>query len=134
MRVVNFRTTFAIFFDRQLLPLTPHVEQSQNVVEDLMQTQLRCRTTAASGKMRQDKCFELRKAQLRWNRLPALTSSHSGHPENWTIAYPVSAAENPGLQRLADKFACLEKTATSRKNEVWLNPERVQPEELRQFA
>src|ERR1700688_430103 len=63
--------------------------------------------------MRQDKCFELRKAQLRWNRLPALTSSHSGHPENWTIAYPVSEAENPGLQRLADKFACLEKPATS---------------------
>jgi hypothetical protein len=26
----------------------------------------------------------------------------------------VSAAENPGLQRLADKFACLEKPATSR--------------------
>jgi hypothetical protein len=50
---------------------------------------------------------------LRWNRLPALTSSHSGHPENWTIAYPVSAAENPSLQRLADNFACLEKPATS---------------------
>jgi len=64
--------------------------------------------------MRQDKCFELRKAQLRWNRLPTLTSSHSGHPENWPIAYPVSAAENPGLQRLADKFAYLEKPATSR--------------------
>jgi hypothetical protein len=63
--------------------------------------------------MRQDKCFELRKAQLRWNRLPALTSSHSGQPENWATAYPVSAAENQGLQRLADKFACLEKPATS---------------------
>jgi hypothetical protein len=79
-----------------------------------MQIQLWCRTTAASGEMRQDKCFELHKAQLRWNGLPALTSSHSGHTENWTISYPVSATENPSLQRLADKFACLEKPATSR--------------------
>jgi hypothetical protein len=34
----------------------------------------------------------------------------------------VSAAENPGLQRLADKFACLEKPATSRM----LNSLRIQ--------
>jgi hypothetical protein len=33
--VVNFRTTFAILVDRQLLPLTAQIEQLQNVVEDL---------------------------------------------------------------------------------------------------
>jgi hypothetical protein len=43
------------------------------------------------------KCFELPGTQLRWNRLPKSTSSHSGHPEDWTLAYPVASAENPGL-------------------------------------
>src|SRR5271165_1332032 len=50
---------------------------------DLMKTQLRCRTTATDGKIRQDKLFKLPKTQLRWNRLSTLTSSHSGLPENW---------------------------------------------------
>ena len=64
-RVVNFRTPLAIFFDRQFLPLTTQIQQPQNVVEDRMQIQLRCRTTAADGKMRQDKFFELQNIQLR---------------------------------------------------------------------
>src|SRR4051794_27333818 len=42
-RVMNLRTTFAILVDRQLLPLTTHIKQVQNVVEDLVQAKLRCR-------------------------------------------------------------------------------------------
>jgi hypothetical protein len=37
---VDLGTTFAILIDRQLLPLTAQIEQVQNVVEDLEQTQL----------------------------------------------------------------------------------------------
>jgi hypothetical protein len=36
-RVVDFRTTLGIRFNRQHLPLTPHVQQLQDLVEDLMQ-------------------------------------------------------------------------------------------------
>src|SRR3954451_5609409 len=47
--VVDLRTTFAIFVDRQFLPLTSQIEQLQNVIEDLEQTQLRSPTAAADG-------------------------------------------------------------------------------------
>src|SRR3954447_21919824 len=46
--VVDLRTTFAIFLDRQLLPLAADIEQVKNIVEDLEQTELWCRP-AASG-------------------------------------------------------------------------------------
>jgi hypothetical protein len=36
-------------------------------------------------KMRQDKLFKLPQPQLRRNRFPPLTPSHSGPPENWTL-------------------------------------------------
>jgi hypothetical protein len=56
---VDFGTTVAILVDRQFLPLTPQIEQLQNVVKDLEQTQLRCWPTAAGGKVRQDKLLML---------------------------------------------------------------------------
>src|ERR1700680_3693433 len=45
-RVVNFRTTFAIFFDRQLLPLTPHVERKHlaTTVHFFLDVTVRCTT------------------------------------------------------------------------------------------
>src|SRR3954452_23154612 len=85
--VVDLRTTFAILVDRQLLPLTPQIEQLQNVVEDLEQTQLRCWSTAAGGKVRQDKLFKQSEPQLRGNRLPTAASSHSDSPENWILVF-----------------------------------------------
>jgi hypothetical protein len=75
-RVVDFRTTFGIPFNRQRLPLTSHLQRLQDVVEDLVQPQRRCRTAPPPAQMRQDKLLELLNAQFRWNRLPALTSSH----------------------------------------------------------
>ena len=74
--VVDFRTTFIILFDRQRLPLTAHVQQLKDVVEDLVQPQCRCRSAPTGAQMRQDKLLELLNAQFRWNRLPALASSH----------------------------------------------------------
>jgi hypothetical protein len=47
--IVDFGTAVVAPFDWQLLPLTPQIEQLQNVVEDLEQTQLRCWPTAAGG-------------------------------------------------------------------------------------
>src|ERR1035437_5150990 len=38
-RVVNFGKTLCILFDRQLLPLTPRVKHSQDVIENPMQWQ-----------------------------------------------------------------------------------------------
>ena len=71
-RVVSFRVAFAILVDRQLLPLTPQIKQLQNVVEDLMKAQLRRRTAATDGEMRQDKLLKLPEPQLRRNRLPSV--------------------------------------------------------------
>jgi hypothetical protein len=65
----------------------------QNVVEGLEQTQLRGWPTAASGIALQDKFVKQSEAQLRGNRLPMATSSHSE-----------TAAEYPALRRVACKF------------------------------
>jgi hypothetical protein len=92
---MNFWTTFAILFDRQLFPLAAQLQQLQNVVEDLVQTQLWCWTAAAAGKMRQDKLLKRSETQLRRNRLPALASSHSDPPESWTLPRSGAATENP---------------------------------------
>jgi hypothetical protein len=51
----------------------------------------------------QDKLFEQSVPQLRGNRLPVAASSHSDAPENWTLAYPETAAENPALGRVSGK-------------------------------
>src|SRR3954454_13139182 len=92
-RVVDLGTTFAILVDRQLLPLTAQIEQVQNVVEDLEQTQLRCRPTAADGKVWQDKLLEKCETQWRGNRCPTMASSHSSPPENRILSDLGAAAE-----------------------------------------
>src|SRR4051795_11431532 len=112
-RVVDLGTTFAILVDRQLLPLTAQIEQVQNVVEDLEQTQLRCRPTAADGKVWQDKLLEQCETQLRGNRLPTMASSHSSPPENRILSDLGAAAENPASRRLSGKFGALEKHTTN---------------------
>src|ERR1700736_4244498 len=40
-RVVDLRASILVLLDRQFLPLTPHVEQLQNVTKECMQGQLR---------------------------------------------------------------------------------------------
>ena len=77
-----------------------------------MKAQLWCRTTAADGKMRQDKLFKLRPPQLRGKGAPTLASSYSDLPESWTLPGWVVLPENLGPARLADKFTSLEKPAT----------------------
>jgi hypothetical protein len=76
-RVVRFRLAFAVLVDRQFLPLTTQIQDLQNVVEDLVKTQLRCWTAATDREMRQDKLLELRTLQLRRKRLPSLSFRHS---------------------------------------------------------
>jgi hypothetical protein len=63
--------------------------------------------------MRQDKFLKLLKAQFRWNRLPEGGSSHSLHPEIWTLTELTPPIKNPGLARLPDKFGTDRKLATS---------------------
>ena len=70
-----FSTTLV---DRQLLPLTTHMELLQNVVEDLEQTQLQCRPAAADGQVRQDKLLKQFAIQLRRNCLSMAASSGGG--------------------------------------------------------
>src|ERR1700712_660092 len=91
-RVVCFRLALAIFVDRQLLPLTPQIQDFQNVVEDLIKAQLRRRTAATDREMRQGKLLELRERQLRWDRLPALRLRHSSAPKNWPLPDSVALA------------------------------------------
>ena len=78
-RVVNLGQSLSIPVDWQHLPLTAHIERLQDVVEDPVERQGRFWAAPATtvGQMRQDKLFELRFAQFRWNRLPAWISRHS---------------------------------------------------------
>ncbi|MEA2744431.1 MAG: hypothetical protein QOG25_2802 [Acetobacteraceae bacterium] len=76
-------------------------------------TQLRCRTTATDGEMRQDKLFELRTLQLRRKRLPPLSFRHSGPRKKPALPDPVASAEIPGPRRPTAKFNRLQKPATS---------------------
>jgi hypothetical protein len=112
-RVVNFNKTFAILVNRKLLPRAAQLQMLQNVVEYLVKTKLRCRTTAAGGEVRQDKLLEGREIQLRRNRLPALIFSHSGPPENGTMPDSLATTESPGPGRPTAKFNRLQKPATS---------------------
>ena len=121
-RMVDFRATIRIAFDRQLLPLTAHVEQPKNVVEDLEQTQLRCWPTATEGQVRQDKLLKQSAIQLRGDRLPSSVSSHSATPESWILPGAATPAEKLGQQRLLATFPRVEKPATSCGGE---RPERV---------
>jgi len=112
-RVVDFGTAIVILVDRQFLLLAAQIEQLQNVVEDLQQTELRCRAAAADGQVRQDRLFKQSEIQLRGNRLPMAASSHSSPPENWILPDPGTLAENPAPRRLPGKFASPRKPATS---------------------
>jgi hypothetical protein len=112
-RVVDFEAAFGIPFDRQHLPLTAHVQHSQDVVEDLVQGQRGRRSSTTPPQMRQDKLLELLQAQFRWNHLPAWVSGHSLRPEIRTLTDLASPIRNPVLARLADEFDGLEKLATS---------------------
>jgi hypothetical protein len=78
-RVVNLGQPFVIPADRQHFPLTSHIERLQDVVEDPVRRQGRWRATSPPPfvQMRQDKLLELRRAQFRWNGLPAWVSRHS---------------------------------------------------------
>src|SRR5258708_12354512 len=93
-RVVNFRTTHLILFDRQFLPLATQIKHFQDVVEDLAQGQLRRRSAAPMREMKQDKFFELRIAQFHWNPLPLLTSRHLNRQRNRILANSPDTGES----------------------------------------
>src|SRR5476649_2329769 len=112
-RVVDLRRTFCIPFDWQHLPLAAHVQNFQDVVEDLVQRQRRCRSASATTQMWQDKFSELRCAQFRRNRLPAWVTRHSTSQNIWTLTDLPSPITNPVPARITDKFDDLEKLATS---------------------
>ena len=103
-RVVNFGNTLCILLDRQLLPLTTYVKQSQNVVENSMQRQFWCRSSEAGQKMGQDKLLELRQGQTRRNPLPVLAFCHFQTPKHLDCQHLRSNQENPGVQRAPDEF------------------------------
>jgi len=69
-RGMDFRPPLCIRFDRQHLPLTPHIERLQDVVEDFAQRQRGWRSASAAAQVGQDELLELRFAQFRRNRLP----------------------------------------------------------------
>src|SRR5271168_2545224 len=80
-RIVDLRASILILLNRQFLPLTPHVQQLQNVTKERMQGQLRHRSSTSNAQVRQDKLPELLKAQVRRNAPPLLTFRHSGPQE-----------------------------------------------------
>src|SRR6202007_577230 len=100
-RVVRFRVAFAILVDRQLFPLTTQIQDLQNVIEDLVKTQLRCRTAATDGEMRQDKLLELRELQLRRYRLQAVSFPHCVDSAGGAADYPVNRGLNPPPSRIS---------------------------------
>ena len=57
--VVNFWLPLFVLFDGQLLPLTTEVQEFQNIVENLVQRELRLGTATPLGQMGQDKFLEL---------------------------------------------------------------------------
>src|SRR5476649_590768 len=120
-RVVDFRQTFCIPFDRQHLPLAAHVQYLQDVVEDFVQRQRGCRSASATAQVWQDKFFELRFAQFRRNRLPAWVTRHSMSPNIWTLTALPSPITSPVPARTADKFDDLGKLATSWLIRGWAN-------------
>jgi hypothetical protein len=76
------------FFRRRCRAVAMNDRRSETAVlmkPRLVKTQLRCRTAATDGEMRQDKLLELRQLQLRRNRLPPLSFRHSGPPKKPSI-------------------------------------------------
>jgi hypothetical protein len=85
-RVMNFRTTVSISFDRQFFPLAPQIEHLQNVIEDRMHREFWRRASASGGKMGQDKLLELLNAQFLRNRPPFLAFRHFSSQINWNMS------------------------------------------------
>jgi len=79
---VDLRPPIGAFLDWQLLPLTPEVQQPQDVVEDRMQGQFEGRSSAADRQVRQDKFLELLAGQNRWYPLPLLGLRHFDHSKD----------------------------------------------------
>ena len=65
--VVDLRLPIRILFNRQFLPLTSHVQQFQDVIEQDMQGELWRRAPPSNGQVGQDKLPELLEAQFRRN-------------------------------------------------------------------
>jgi hypothetical protein len=112
-RVVDFRQTFCIPFDRQHLRLAARVQYLQGVVEDLLQRQRGCRSASATTQVWQEKFLKLHFAQFRRNRLSAWVTRHSESPNFWTLTDLPSTITKPVPARITDKFDDLEKPATS---------------------
>src|ERR1700709_777356 len=110
---MRLRVAIAVLVDRQFLPVTTQIQHLQNVVEDLVEPQIRCRTAATDREMRQDKLLKLSRLQLRRDRLPALRFHHSGPSKKRALPYSVVTAEISGPERLTAKFDRLQKPVTS---------------------
>src|ERR1700712_3335179 len=65
--VVDLRMSVRVLFNRQFLPLTSHVQQFQDVIEQDMQGELWRRAPPSNGQVGQDKLPELLEAQFRRN-------------------------------------------------------------------
>jgi hypothetical protein len=66
--VMRFRVAFAILVDRKLFPLAAQIQELQNVVEDLIKSQLRYRIAPTDGEMRQDKKTGPYPIRWRWQK------------------------------------------------------------------
>jgi hypothetical protein len=111
-RAVDLRAASPIHFDRQFLPLAAQVEQTQNVVEDRVQAQLRSGAATAIARMRQDKLLELRGTQFRWNPLRWLAFRHLEHQSNGILAGSLVSAKTLACCGLQGSSSA-EKPATS---------------------
>ena len=74
--MVNLRMPLLVLLNRQLLPLAAQIQKPQNIVEDRVQRQLRCRATPPGQQVGQDKFLKLLHTQIRWNPLPLLALRH----------------------------------------------------------
>jgi len=83
---VDLRTSIIAFVDGQFLPLTPEIQQLQDVVEDRVQRQFDRWSSAPHRQVRQDKLLELLKRQTRRYPLPLLGSLHFVRPNGRILA------------------------------------------------
>ena len=86
------------------IPMTPHVERPQDLIQDLVQRQGRRRSAPATTQVWHGKLFELRFAQFRRNNLPTRLIRHSMRSKIWTLADFHLAHRNPGLGGARRKF------------------------------
>jgi hypothetical protein len=93
--VMNLGASFGVLCNRQFLPLTSQVQQFQDVIEQGMQGQLRRRTTASHGQVRQDKLSELLEAQFRRNAQASHAFRHFNPPDDREPVANQAAAPKP---------------------------------------